>query len=107
MAYFGYFMLWPVFYPMAFELSCIFYLTWLKIYFEIIAPRAETPTTADTSDLELNNSERAGRSATVQEEPKASISLQGSNGTAIGSDAGTPDKDAGGGEPGRAGAEQV
>ena len=92
---------------MAFELSCIFYLTSLKFYYEIIAPTAEAQPTAGTSDLELNDSDRVGRPATVQEELKAGLSLQGGNGTAVGSDAGTPGKDAGGGGGDRADAEQV
>ena len=55
------------FHPMAFELSCIFYLTSLKIYIEVIAPKAAA---ADIVDVELSNSDRVGRSATVQEELK-------------------------------------
>lgn len=114
MAYFVYFELWPVFYPMAFELSCIFYLTYLKIYYEVLSPKA--PTT-DTADLELNDIDRVGGSASVQEGGlKPSLSLKsGNGGTAVGSDAGKVGEDisvedrAGGGEgaDARAGAEQA
>lgn len=34
MVYYGYYELWPVFYPMTVELLCVIYLTFLKIYFE-------------------------------------------------------------------------
>ena len=35
MVYYAHFRLWPVFYPMAFEFSCLLYLTGLKIYYEV------------------------------------------------------------------------
>lgn len=35
MIYYAHFRLWPVFYPMAFEFSCLVYLTGLKTYYEV------------------------------------------------------------------------
>lgn len=35
MVYYAHFELWPVFYPMAFEFSCLLYLTGLKIFYEV------------------------------------------------------------------------
>lgn len=35
MIYYAHFRLWPVFYPMAFEFSCLMYLTGLKVYYEV------------------------------------------------------------------------
>ena len=104
MAYFLYFELWPIFYPMAFDLSCIFYLTSLKIYFEAIAPKSAA---ADIVDVELNNSDRVGRSATVQEEVKPSLSLQSGSGVAVGSDTAKLGKGTGGGGVAQPGAEQA
>lgn len=126
MAYFGYFKLWPVFYPMAFELSCIFYLTGLKIYYEIIAPTAAAPADG-IADLEKNDGDRVGRSATVQAEvtpstsledgngvakaeltPSISLRVEGGSGVAVVSDAaGIPGKGAGREGTDRAGAEQA
>ena len=64
MAYLLHFELWPVFCPILFELVCIIYLACLKIYYEIIAPKAAAPT-ADGN--------RVGRQSTVQAELKAPL----------------------------------
>lgn len=114
MAYFVYFQLWPVFYPMAFELTCIFYLTGLKIYYEVLAPPA--PTT-DAAEVEINgSSDRFGQSAAT-DRPKLtrSVSLKSGQGSDVffyteklGKDADRLGKGSGaGGSGARVGAEQV
>lgn len=82
MAYFLYFQLWPVFYPMAFELTCIFYLTGLKVYFEVLIPPAST---TDASELEIKGSiDRFGQSAaTGRPKLTRSVSLRSAKGSDV------------------------
>lgn len=54
MVYYAYFNLWEVFVPISIELSCILYLTALKIYFEHLAPKRSDSSAVVTENMPLS-----------------------------------------------------
>lgn len=57
LVYYGHYELWPVFYPMTVELSCVVYLTFLKIYFEKSAARGKNGSVRGAAQLSCVPSE--------------------------------------------------